>query len=279
MTIKEVENRTGLPRANIRFYEKEGLITPARNGKNGYREYSEQDVRMLKTVAFLRTLDIPLEQVKKLSHQEAALPDVLQDQCAALDVRIHGMEKARSLCQRMLENDEKSLATLDVEKYINVQEHWDANRPALKRDIHHFIHWWGGFPVWIFLFCACAAVACVSFFFLPEAIPVQWNGTEVVQTIPRIGIFLYPLACLLIQFLLKPLISRWLSKYTVETQCLTGYLGNFLCFVALSLEAFTVCYIFGLCRHVSYVVITDTILFVGLLLVSAVSKKQDTPGL
>ena len=38
MTVKEVEERTGLPRANIRYYESEGLIHPAR-GENGYRDY------------------------------------------------------------------------------------------------------------------------------------------------------------------------------------------------------------------------------------------------
>lgn len=32
MTIKEVEEQTGLTRYNIRFYEKENLIEPTRNG-------------------------------------------------------------------------------------------------------------------------------------------------------------------------------------------------------------------------------------------------------
>ena len=31
MTIKEVEERSNMTRANIRFYEKEGLITPQRD--------------------------------------------------------------------------------------------------------------------------------------------------------------------------------------------------------------------------------------------------------
>ena len=44
MTIKEVEERTGLTRSNIRFYEKEKLIEPSRNHKNGYRDNSEKDV-------------------------------------------------------------------------------------------------------------------------------------------------------------------------------------------------------------------------------------------
>jgi len=42
MTIKEVEQILGLPRATVRFYEKEGLIEPKR-GENGYRDYSQMD--------------------------------------------------------------------------------------------------------------------------------------------------------------------------------------------------------------------------------------------
>ena len=36
MTIKEVESRTELVRANIRYYESQGLISPVRR-ENGYR--------------------------------------------------------------------------------------------------------------------------------------------------------------------------------------------------------------------------------------------------
>ena len=42
MTIKEIELRSGMDRANIRFYEKEGLLSP-RYLDNGYRDYTEDD--------------------------------------------------------------------------------------------------------------------------------------------------------------------------------------------------------------------------------------------
>ena len=48
MTIKETEKSTGLSRSNIRFYEKEGLIAPARTEGNGYRDYSEADIENIK---------------------------------------------------------------------------------------------------------------------------------------------------------------------------------------------------------------------------------------
>ena len=43
MTIREVEQCTGLERATVRFYEKEELLTLQRL-ENGYRDYSEEDV-------------------------------------------------------------------------------------------------------------------------------------------------------------------------------------------------------------------------------------------
>lgn len=35
MTIKEVEEKTGIVRSSVRFYEKEKLIHPVRNNRNG----------------------------------------------------------------------------------------------------------------------------------------------------------------------------------------------------------------------------------------------------
>ena len=37
MTIREIEERSGMTRANIRFYEQEGLLSPVRR-ENGYRD-------------------------------------------------------------------------------------------------------------------------------------------------------------------------------------------------------------------------------------------------
>ena len=55
MTIKEIETLSGLPRANIRYYESEGLITPKR-AENGYREYSQADAEVLLRVKLLQAL-------------------------------------------------------------------------------------------------------------------------------------------------------------------------------------------------------------------------------
>lgn len=54
MRIGEVEKLTEVKEANIKFYEREGLINPRRN-ENGYRDFSDEDIDkrfILKGVVF-----------------------------------------------------------------------------------------------------------------------------------------------------------------------------------------------------------------------------------
>uniref|UniRef100_UPI003A92EECC MerR family transcriptional regulator n=1 Tax=Dysosmobacter sp. TaxID=2591382 RepID=UPI003A92EECC len=65
MTSKEMEVRSGVPRANIRYYEAQGLLTPQR-AKNGYREYSEADLAVLEKIKLLRRLGVSVEELREL---------------------------------------------------------------------------------------------------------------------------------------------------------------------------------------------------------------------
>ncbi len=57
MTIKEVEERTGLSRSNVRFYEKEKLIEPS-------RKKSEQAYPVLMFVFMKRKNSLSLQEMK-----------------------------------------------------------------------------------------------------------------------------------------------------------------------------------------------------------------------
>ena len=57
MRIKEVEQATGLTAKAIRMYESKGLLTVAREAENAYRDYTDEDVARLKTIAILRRLE------------------------------------------------------------------------------------------------------------------------------------------------------------------------------------------------------------------------------
>lgn len=118
MTIKEMETATGMSRTNIRFYENEGLIRPQRR-ENGYREYSEDDARMLLKVKLLRAMDVPLASVKEMAEGAKALALVLQELGVELDRRQTHQERTRQLMDRMAG---EGFETLDPERYLAMLE-------------------------------------------------------------------------------------------------------------------------------------------------------------
>ena len=83
MTIKEIEKESGMVRANIRFYESEGLLAPARES-NRYRDYSEEDLEVLKRIRLLRSLQLSLEEIKDLQSGRQELSEVLDRQIIKL---------------------------------------------------------------------------------------------------------------------------------------------------------------------------------------------------
>lgn len=116
MTIKDMEERSGLPRANIRYYETEGLLSPTRL-PNGYRDYSEDDLATLMKVKLLRELGCTLEEIAALQRNETALSDVVERRLAALEGEAVSLARAKDICTK-LRADGATYATLDPERYI-----------------------------------------------------------------------------------------------------------------------------------------------------------------
>lgn len=54
MKINDVEKITGLTAKAIRLYESKGLISVTRK-ENGYRSYTEDDVKLLKVCKFMES--------------------------------------------------------------------------------------------------------------------------------------------------------------------------------------------------------------------------------
>lgn len=252
MTIKEVEQQTGLSRSNIRFYEKEQLVDPARNDTNGYREYSAADVEAIKKIAFLRGLDISVEDIRRLVKDECGLDEILNKKAKQLEAEMERLQQAKIICRQMLEAGEHSFRRLDIGNYIgSLETYVRQNRFMYRLDTVPFLQFWGGFPVWAAITVLCFAAAALSIRFLPDRIPVQWNGAQATNLVNRWFIFAYGGACILIRFLLRPYIGKWLSNKGFYGRTITEYIVNFLCFTFLSVELFTLLYVFHLADNVT----------------------------
>ena len=117
MTIKEAEARTGLARANIRYYEEQGFFSAGR-GENGYRNYSEENIDILLKIKLLRQLGFSLEDIRALQNGEQRLNSALERREAGLERESRELSRAAQLC-RELRTDGADFYTLDARLYLN----------------------------------------------------------------------------------------------------------------------------------------------------------------
>ncbi len=120
MTIKEVEQLLEVPRATVRFYEKEGLITPIREG-NGYRDYSDEDVEKLKKIIILRKIGMSVEEIDDLFDGIRSMDEALDTNIENLQKQMDELKGAMKLSQKMKE-DFVQIASMDVNVYWNTIE-------------------------------------------------------------------------------------------------------------------------------------------------------------
>lgn len=280
MTIKEVEQITGLTRSNIRFYEKEKLISPERNASNGYREYSEEDIKTIEKVAYLRTLGISVEDIRRISSKEADLYDVVKAQRQSLDKQLSELENAKIMCERMLSSNKKiDFENLDIEEFVtDVKDYWNKNDNVLKLDSVSFFYMWGGNITWGILTILSLLVAVFSIGYLPTEIPIQWSGDTVSTFVNKQFIFAFSAACVMIRFVLRPFIWRWLKINIIDSESVTDYITNYLCFIAVSVEIFIILYVKEIVKYVTEILFIDTFVLIGLLLMAIYRTTRKRKG-
>ena len=130
MNIKEIEERSGLTRANIRYYEQEGLIAPARR-ENKYRDYSEEDLETLLRIALLRSLGFSLDEIRRLQSGELELAAAMRERSAALESEGQRLLAARNVCDA-ISREVTSYSALRPEDYLNG---FEPDVAAKQRDV------------------------------------------------------------------------------------------------------------------------------------------------
>ena len=86
MQIKQAAAKCGLTEKAIRLYEEKGLITPTYTEKNGrqFRDYNEETVARLQTIATLRKSFFSIEQIAEILDHPENIPTVFASYRAEL---------------------------------------------------------------------------------------------------------------------------------------------------------------------------------------------------
>lgn len=169
MNIKQASEQSGVSAPNIRFYEKEGLFTPARRKGNDYRDYTAGDVRTLKLIRMLRMLDVPLPTIKAVLCGEQPLQQALQAQQTVLEQQAAQLAAAMQFCADLARQAPQA-DTLDVDACLTRMEH-PTTQP-------------GFFSGWLRDYCTLAQMQHQKhFFFIPQgSINTPQEFTAALQT-------------------------------------------------------------------------------------------------
>lgn len=275
MTIKEVEKLTGLTRSNIRFYEKEKLINPSKNQSNGYKNYSEDDVAHIKKIAYLRTLGLSIDDIRNAICKKTDLRTLIEKQQDILSEQINELNHSKVMCERILKDQYICYDNLNVEKYImDIPDYWSENQNIFKVDSVSFLYMWGSRITWGVITFLCLIIGILFYEKLPQKIPVQWSDGIASSLVSKNFIFVYPGMCIVTRYLLKKFIYVKIQTYTSYGDIITEYLVNYLCFIVLSVEMFSILFVYGVVENIVTMLLADSLVFIGVLIAGILKMKQ-----
>ena len=113
MKIKQVEELVGITSKNIRFYESQGLLTPER-ADNGYREYHQDNIEVLKKIKLLRKIGISVEDIKSVLNDNVTLENCLEKYLDVLEKQKSNLTNMYNLTEEII--NQKSIDFVNISK-------------------------------------------------------------------------------------------------------------------------------------------------------------------
>lgn len=94
MTVNEVSKLAGVSIRTLQYYDKIGLLKPAKYTGSGYRLYDETDIEKLQQILLFRELEFPLKQIKDIiSNPSYDKNRALEQQITLLKMKKEHLEK------------------------------------------------------------------------------------------------------------------------------------------------------------------------------------------
>ena len=180
MRILDVESKTGLDRATIRFYEKEGFMNPARS-ENGYRDYRDEDVELLQKVKLLRQLGFSLDKIKDLQQGRETFSNLLSQQIVALNQQIQQHETAKQVC-RIMQQEQANFENLNYSRYLDMLIKQEmAPQKYFSEEIYRECHPWRRYFARMLDYSIVSALLVLIVVVILRVRPFSTNGIRVLN--------------------------------------------------------------------------------------------------
>ena len=122
MRVGEIAKKAGTSTNTLRYYDKEGLLSPSHLSESGYRLYTEQDVLRLIQIQTMKELGFSLSEIKKY----LVSLDTPEDMVTALTEHENAIEKRIEVLSESLEAlkalkaEVMQMQTMDFMKYVYI---------------------------------------------------------------------------------------------------------------------------------------------------------------
>lgn len=137
LTIQRISKQTGISVRTLRYYEEIGLLLPATKTDGGHRVYSENELKILQQIVFLKTLGFKLKEIQALLNNtwewEASLDQQLaflveeQRKLQEMESAILGLKNATAI--------EGGLTESLLQKFIKVSNQEQDKKQAIRQKI------------------------------------------------------------------------------------------------------------------------------------------------
>ena len=100
MRLNEVIKQVDLSKRAIKFYEEKGLLKTKRDS-NGYRNYTDKDISLLKEISSYRKMGIGLSDIKEILNDKSVLKQILIEKKKEITISQNELEAL----ERFIENN------------------------------------------------------------------------------------------------------------------------------------------------------------------------------
>lgn len=137
LTITELARKCNVSRTTVLYYERSGLLKPAKRTSSGYRTYGSQELQRLKSIVSYRSYGVPVGEILPLleSQSDQEHEQILRNQFNALEEEI----------QRLRQQQKAIIALFNQDSFekpdILTKERWTALMAASGFSEEDMINW------------------------------------------------------------------------------------------------------------------------------------------
>jgi len=133
-SISEVAQLAGVSVRTLHHYDQIGLLVPSARSENGYRRYSDDDVRRLSSVLVFKQLGFSLDAIERLLDDPAVdRVRALEDQRAAVLAQLGEKQAALRAIDAALEMERKGEVIMTSDIFDDADKHRQFEAEAKER--------------------------------------------------------------------------------------------------------------------------------------------------